>query len=287
MGLKLTIAQILNGKAIALEIREEIADEISLLKEVKNIAPGLAVILVGDHPASKLYVRNKIRACQKVGINLFEFYPSVTISEIELCELIETLNDDKKVHGILVQLPLPDHINPIRIINAIDPKKDVDGFTATNFGKLITNQDCFVPCTPQGCLILIKTIINKLDGLNALVIGRSNIVGKPMSHVLLQENCTVTIAHSYTQNIDKLCKQADILIAAVGQPHIVKGSWIKPESIVIDVGINHINKNEIIGDVEFKEAIKHAKAITPVPGGVGPMTVTCLLKNTLKAAKQS
>lgn len=283
----MSIAQIIDGKAIASEIRSEIADQILALKNTTDIVPGLAVILVGDHPASKLYVRNKIRACQQVGIALFEHYLSVAISESELCELIQKLNNNKQVHGILVQLPLPEHINPIKIINTINPKKDVDGFTATNFGKLVTAQDCLVPCTPQGCLILIKSIIENLEGLNALIIGRSNIVGKPMLHVLLQENCTVTIAHSYTKDLDKLCKQADIVIAAVGQANLIKGSWIKPGAIVIDVGINYIDQKNIIGDVELNQAIKHAKAISPVPGGVGPMTVTCLLKNTLKAAKQS
>ncbi len=217
-------------------------------------------------------------------MNLFESYLEESISEDKLISEIDQLNHNPNIHGILVQLPLPAHINPIKVINAISPKKDVDGFTASNFGKLVTGQDCFIPCTPQGCLILIKTIIDDLRGLNALVIGRSNIVGKPMLHVLLQENCTVTIAHSYTKNLPELCKKADILIAAIGKENAIKGDWIKPGAIVIDVGINYNDKRGITGDVEFGKAAHHAKAISPVPGGVGPMTVTCLLRNTLKAA---
>lgn len=275
--------KIINGKLVAENLRLKIAEEVSSL----SIVPGLAVILVGDNPASKLYVRNKITACKNVGINLFEFYLNNDISENSLIKQIEELNNNDQVHGILIQLPLPSHINSINIINAIDPKKDVDGFTANNLGKLVTAQDCFVPCTPQGCLILIKTIIKDLSGLNALIVGRSNIVGKPMLHVLLQENCTVALAHSYTKNLEDLCGNADILVVAAGKEQLVKGSWIKKDSIVIDVGINYTEENKIIGDVEFNEALKRAKAITPVPGGVGPMTVACLLKNTLKAAKNS
>lgn len=279
------IAKIIDGKEIAKILRQDIAREVLDLKNTSAIVPGLAVILVGNSPASRLYVRNKITACKDVGINLFEFYPDCDISEKDLIKEIIKLNQDSKVHGILVQLPLPDHINPINIINAIDPSKDVDGFTATNLGKLVTAQDCFVPCTPQGCLILIKTIIDDLKGLNALVVGRSNIVGKPMLHVLLQENCTVNIAHSYTNNLEELCQKADILVAAAGHEMLIKGEWIKPGAIVIDVGINYNLENKITGDVDFNQAIKNARAISPVPGGVGPMTVTCLLKNTLKAAK--
>ncbi len=274
-------AQIINGKLIAEELRRNIAQEVSSLP----IVPGLAVILVGDNPASKLYVRNKIIACKNVGINLFECYLDYDIAESALIEQINNLNNNHQVHGILVQLPLPAHINSTNIINAIAPQKDVDGFTATNLGNLVTAQDCFVPCTPQGCLILIKTIVQDLSGLNALIVGRSNIVGKPMLHVLLQENCTVTLAHSYTNNLQDLCGQADILVVAAGQAQLVKGAWIKEGAIVIDVGINYTHANKIIGDVEFDKALYQAKAITPVPGGVGPMTVACLLKNTLKAAK--
>lgn len=278
---------IIDGKAIAENIRNTIAFEIAALKAEKGIIPGLAVILVGDNKASHLYVRNKISACKKVGINLLEHYLPSSITEEALCSLIKEININPSIHGILVQLPLPEHINPINIINTIDPKKDVDGFTATNFGKLITAQECFVPCTPQGCLMLIKTITEDLRGMNALVIGRSNIVGKPMSYVLLQENCTVTIAHSYSKDLPSLCKGADILVAAVGNPGFIKGDWVKLGAIVIDVGISYTPEGKIQGDVEFSEAIKSARAITPVPGGVGPMTVTCLLKNTLKAAQLS
>ncbi len=276
-------AQIIDGKKISELLRQQIADQVKELA----IEVGLAVVLVGDNPASKLYVRNKILACKSVGIKLFEFYPDANITQSELIEQIHVLNNDPKIHGILVQLPLPGHINSTAIVNAIDPKKDVDGFTPINLGKLITNQDCFVPCTPQGCLILIKSVVEKISGLHSLVIGRSYIVGKPMSLLLLQENCTVTIAHSYSRDLPDLCRQADILIAAVGQKELIKGDWIKENAVVIDVGINHLEDNKIIGDVEFSRAINRAKAITPVPGGVGPMTVTCLLKNTLKAAMKN
>ena len=276
---------IIDGKLIASQLRKKIAEDVIQLKLEKNITPGLAVILVGDHPASKLYVRNKISACKQAGINLFEFYLSSDISEIDLIEKIIMLNQNPDVHGILVQLPLPDHINATNIINTIDPKKDVDGFTPTNLGKLVTQQDCLVPCTPQGCLILIKTIVEDLSGMNALVIGRSNIVGKPMALVLLQENCTVTLAHSYTKNLEELCKNADILVVAVGKGKMIPGAWIKPGAIVIDVGISYDSNSKITGDVEFEQAILTAKAISPVPYGVGPMTITCLLKNTVKASQ--
>ncbi len=275
---------IIDGKSIAAKLRQDIALEVLSLKKRDKITPGLAVILVGDHPASKLYVRNKIVACNAVGIDLFEFYLPSDISESNLIERINLLNQDNKVHGILLQLPLPDHINSINVINVIDPKKDVDGFTATNLGKLITQQDCFVPCTPQGCLLLIKTVIDDLAGLNAVVIGRSNIVGKPMLHVLLQQNCTVTVAHSYTHNLADLCQKADILVSAVGKPRIIPGAWIKPGAIVIDVGISSNSEGRVVGDVCFDEAFGKARAISPVPYGVGPMTITCLLKNTIKAA---
>ncbi len=275
---------IIDGKSIAAKLRQDIALEVLSLKKRDKITPGLAVILVGDYPASKLYVRNKIVACNAVGIDLFEFYLPSDVSESNLIARINLLNQDNKVHGILLQLPLPDHINSINVINVIDPKKDVDGFTATNLGKLITQQDCFVPCTPQGCLLLIKTVIDDLAGLNAVVIGRSNIVGKPMLHVLLQQNCTVTVAHSYTHKLADLCQNADILVSAVGKPRIIPGAWIKPGAIVIDVGISSNSEGRVVGDVCFDEAFGKARAISPVPYGVGPMTITCLLKNTIKAA---
>ena len=266
---------IIDGKKIAQAIRQEIK------AEALN-APGLAVILAGDNPASMLYVRNKVKACTEVGIKSFQYSLPNDINEEQLLKLIDQLNLDDKIHGILVQLPLPDTIDANKIINRIDPAKDVDGLTATNIGKLVTGQDCFVPCTPQGCLLLIKSVISDISGLNALIIGRSNLVGKPMLHVLLQENATVTIAHSKTKNLKDLCLRADILVAAVGSPEIIKGEWIKPGAVVIDVGINYDN-DKIKGDVEFDEAFKRASFITPVPGGVGPMTVACLLKNTVKA----
>lgn len=275
---------IIDGRSIAVKLRQDIAAKVVQLQNKNHITPGLAVILVGSHPASALYVRNKIAACREVGINLFEFNLPESTSERMLIGKIELLNKDPKVHGILVQLPLPEQINPINVINTINPSKDVDGFTATNLGKLVTEQDCFVPCTPQGCLLLIKTVISDLQGLNALVVGRSNIVGKPMLHVLLRENCTVTIAHSRTKNLAELCRQADILVAAVGKEKMILGDWIKPGAIVIDVGISYDALGKITGDVEFDQAIHRAKAISPVPGGVGPMTVACLLKNTLKSA---
>lgn len=278
--------KIIDGKSIAKNIRSEIATSINDFKNSHHIIPGLAVILVGEDPASQLYVRNKIKACNEVGINLFEYYLPSDISERTLISKIEMLNKDPKVHGILVQLPLPKHIDQINIINVINPNKDVDGFTVSNLGKLITGQNCFVPCTPQGCLILIKQVIQDLKGLNALVVGRSIIVGKPMFHVLEMENATATLAHSYTKNIEELCNNADILVVAAGSPELIKGEWIKPGAIVIDVGINYLD-NKIVGDVQFTSAVNIAKAITPVPGGVGPMTVTCLLKNTLKAAYNS
>jgi methylenetetrahydrofolate dehydrogenase (NADP+)/methenyltetrahydrofolate cyclohydrolase len=280
-------SNIINGKLIAANLREKIAEEVAQLKLKKNIVPGLAVILAGDHPASKLYVRNKVNACKQAGINLFENYLQSDISEAELLAKIQELNLNHEVHGILVQLPLPEHISSINIVNAIDPRKDVDGFTPTNLGKLITGQNCFVPCTPQGCLILIKSVLGDIKGLNALVIGRSNIVGKPMAQVLLQENCTVTLAHSYSKNLQELCLSADVLVVAIGKGGLIPGSWIKPDAVVIDVGISYDENGKISGDVEFEQAILRAKAITPVPGGVGPMTIACLLKNTLKAASIS
>ncbi len=279
-------AAIIDGKSIAAQLRQDIAAKVVQLQNKNHVTPGLAVILVGSHPASILYVRNKIAACREVGINLFEFKLPESTSEKMLISKIELLNKDPKVHGILVQLPLPEQINPINVINSVNPNKDVDGFTATNLGKLVTQQDCFIPCTPQGCLLLIKTVISDLQGLNALVVGRSNIVGKPMLHVLLQENCTVTIAHSYTKNLAELCQQADILVAAVGKEKVILGNWIKPGAIVIDVGTSYNSLGKVTGDVEFDQAIYRAKAISPVPKGVGPMTIACLLKNTLKSASK-
>jgi methylenetetrahydrofolate dehydrogenase (NADP+)/methenyltetrahydrofolate cyclohydrolase len=282
-------AIVIDGKKIAAEFKSKFTKQLIILQEEKKITPGLAVILVGEDPASEVYVRNKLRFTREVGIHSFEFKMPHSILQKNLISKIEHLNNDPKVHGILVQLPLPQHINETAVINAINPDKDVDGFHVSNVGKLATNQEGFVPCTPLGCLRLIKTIQEDLTGLKAVVIGRSNIVGKPMAALLLRENCTITMLHSKSLNIPEEVKQADIVIAAVGIAQFVKGAWIKPGAIVIDVGINRISTpsgTKLIGDVEFEEAIKVAKAITPVPGGVGPMTIISLLENTIKAAIQ-
>ncbi len=278
--------KIIDGKAIAANLRAEIAKEVVKLPQ----KPGLAVILVGDDPASQIYVRNKAKQTKEVGMKSFEYILPATISEDELVAKINELNNNKEVHGILVQLPLPKHISEEKVIKSILPEKDVDGFHPINVGLLTTGQDGLFPCTPLGCIKLIKSVTEDLSGLHAVVIGRSNIIGKPISQLLLRENCTVTITHSKTKNIKDICKQADILISAIGKPRMVKGNWIKNGAIVIDVGINRLEENGksvLVGDVDFDEAYKIARAITPVPGGVGPMTIAFLLKNTLKAAKKT
>jgi methylenetetrahydrofolate dehydrogenase (NADP+)/methenyltetrahydrofolate cyclohydrolase len=275
---------IIDGKEIARELRNQIASEI----RQKNLAAGLAVVLVGDNPASQVYVRNKIKACEEVGITSIEHRLSADATEVEVLSLIDKLNHDKQVDGILVQLPLPRQIAESKVIEAIAPEKDVDGFHPSNVGRFHAGQPCFVPCTPRGSLILIKKIWPDLTGKKALVVGRSAIVGKPMAQLLLSENATVTIAHSRTANLAEECARADILVAAVGKPEMIKGAWIKPGAVVIDVGINRValsdGKTKLVGDVEFAEAEKRAFAITPVPGGVGPMTIACLLQNTFEAA---
>jgi len=279
------MAKLLDGVAISKVIREKLAQEIA----AENLSPGLAVILVGDNPASQVYVRNKIKAAEHVGIKSFSHYLPATTTQEELLELIESLNEDSKVHGILVQLPLPSHINAQHIIVSIDPEKDVDGFHPINAGRLSLGMPGFVPCTPLGCMILLKEALPDLSGMRALVIGRSNIAGKPVAQLLLQANCTVTIAHSRTVDLATECGRADILVAAIGKPEFVKGAWVKEGSVVIDVGINRVaNGNggtKLVGDVEFATASSRAAAITPVPGGVGPMTITCLLKNTVQSAR--
>ncbi|WP_434288716.1 bifunctional methylenetetrahydrofolate dehydrogenase/methenyltetrahydrofolate cyclohydrolase FolD [Celeribacter sp. SCSIO 80788] len=289
-------AQIIDGKAFAETVREKVAAHVARLKEVHNITPGLAVVLVGEDPASQVYVRNKGKQTVECGMNSYEHKLSADTSEADLLALIEELNADPEVHGILVQLPLPDHLDSDLVINSIDPAKDVDGFHISNVGLLGTGQKSMVPCTPLGCLMMLRDQLGSLSGLNAVVVGRSNIVGKPMAQLLLRDSCTVTIAHSRTKDIEEVCRRADILVAAVGRPEMVKGSWVKPGATVIDVGINRVDapekglredgtvKTKLVGDVEFDTAVEVAGAITPVPGGVGPMTIACLLANTVTAA---
>jgi methylenetetrahydrofolate dehydrogenase (NADP+)/methenyltetrahydrofolate cyclohydrolase len=279
---------VLDGKKFAEEIRAKIKDLGKQFIEETGVTPGLAVVVVGDHPASKVYVRNKIKQTEEVGFNSIEHKLPTNVSENELLSIINDLNHDKKVNGILVQLPLPEHINSDVILDKIESSKDVDGFHATNVGKLWSGLNSLVPCTPLGCSLMIKKLYNDLSGKKAVIVGRSNIVGKPMAALLIKMNATVTIVHSRTKNIEEICKSADILVAAVGVPNMVKGTWIKKGCVVIDVGINRIEKdgkNVLVGDVDFNEAIKNSSMITPVPGGVGPMTIACLLLNTLNASK--
>ncbi|MCB9987049.1 MAG: bifunctional methylenetetrahydrofolate dehydrogenase/methenyltetrahydrofolate cyclohydrolase FolD [Rhodospirillales bacterium] len=275
-------ATIIDGKSIAAGLRKSIADNVAGM-EAK---PGLAVILVGDDPASHVYVKNKVKATQEVGMRSIECRLPAGATRDEIALLIDTLNQDEKVQGILLQLPLPAHLDSDPLIQRIAPEKDVDGLTFVNAGKLVAGDGSgLVPCTPQGALRLIKTVKRDLTGLNAVVIGRSLLFGKPMAQLLLAENCTVTTAHSKTKNLPELCRTADILVAAVGRAEMVKGDWVKPGAIVIDVGINRMDDGKLKGDVDFAAASQVAGAITPVPGGVGPMTIACLLANTLKAAK--
>ena len=282
------MAHIIDGKALATELRQDVALQVEQLKSQHSLTPGLAVVLVGENDASQVYVRNKIIQTSHAGMNSFHNKLDAGVSETGVLELIERLNTDPLVHGILVQLPLPDHIDPNRVISTILPDKDVDGFHVINAGRLTVGLDGIVPCTPLGCIQLLKSYTSNLSGAHAVIVGRSNIVGKPLAALLLQENCTVTIAHSRTRDLDQVCRDADILIAAVGKAHVVKANWIKPGATVIDVGINRIKadsgKMVLVGDVEFDKAINIAGAITPVPGGVGPMTIASLLQNTVKAA---
>ena len=283
----------IDGKLIAKKLREQLAVEVSELKLSHGISPSLTVIVVGDDPASQIYVKNKVKQTQEVGMISNEIKLSVTTSQLELLEQLDQLNNDNSVHGVLVQLPLPKHIDESVIISAINPNKDVDGFHALNSGRLFNGEPgALVPCTPQGCIILAKQHLgNDLSGKHAVVIGRSNIVGKPVAMLLLQENCTVTITHSKTKNLPEICKQADILVAAVGKAEFVKADWVKEGATVIDVGINRIINHEgnakLVGDVDYDSVASKCAAITPVPGGVGPMTIACLLKNTIAAAKHS
>ncbi|MGB0632324.1 MAG: bifunctional methylenetetrahydrofolate dehydrogenase/methenyltetrahydrofolate cyclohydrolase FolD [Alphaproteobacteria bacterium] len=281
--------KIIDGKAFAAGLRERVAAETARLKADHGIVPGLAAVLVGEDPASQVYVRNKNKQTVEAGMqSLGETLPADT-SQADLLAAIDKLNADPAVHGILVQLPLPDQIDPNSVIDAIDPAKDVDGFHLRNVGLLATGRGGMVPCTPLGCRMLLEDRLGDLTGLNAVIVGRSNIVGKPMAQLLLDANCTVTIAHSRTADLPGVCRGADILVAAVGRPQMIKGDWIKPGATVIDVGINRVpgkeeGKMRLVGDVDFDEAVEHAGAITPVPGGVGPMTIACLLRNTLVAA---
>ncbi len=280
-------AAIIDGKAFAQNLRADIARRAAALRARHGITPGLAVILVGEDPASQVYVRNKGKATTEAGMKSLEFRMPETATHDEVLAKVEALNADDSVDGILVQLPLPAQVDAAAIINAIDPAKDVDGFHVINVGRLVTGQDALVPCTPLGCVMLLKDRLGALKGLEAVVVGRSNIVGKPLAHLLLAEHCTVTVAHSRTRDLPAVCRRADILVAAVGRAEMIRGDWIKPGATVIDVGINRIErdgKKRLVGDVAFDEARAVAGAITPVPGGVGPMTIACLLHNTLTAA---
>jgi len=277
---------IIDGKKEAELLRDEIKKEVLKIKESKNKVPSLTVILIGNYTPSQIYVKNKEKNSKEVGMNSDVIKYSDDVSEKEILNKIKELNNDQNVSGILVQLPLPKQIDKEKIINSIHPSKDVDGFNPVNVGNLSSGYKGLVPCTPMGCLMLIKKVEKNLSGKHAVIIGRSNLNGKPMAQLLLKENCTVTIVHSKTKNLQQECLKADILVAAVGVPNLVKKDWVKKDAIVIDVGINKLN-NKIVGDVEFDQVKDIAKAITPVPGGVGPMTIACLLKNTLECFKAS
>lgn len=278
-------AEIISGKVVAAEIRSQLKEEVTGLKE-KGIHPGLAVILVGEDPASQSYVKGKARGCEEVGLYSEVILKDESISQEELLKEIDRLNEDPKVHGILVQLPLPKHISENAVIDHIAPEKDVDGFTPVNVGNLVIGGECYLPCTPHGIIELIKRSGRDISGKHAVVIGRSNIVGKPVSLLLLQENATVTIAHSRTANLAEVSRQADILVVAVGRPKMVGADYIKPGAVVIDVGVNRGADGKLVGDVDFEAVKDIASFLTPVPGGVGPMTITMLLKNTVEAAKR-
>jgi methylenetetrahydrofolate dehydrogenase (NADP+)/methenyltetrahydrofolate cyclohydrolase len=285
----MTTEKIIDGKAFAERLRRRIGDGVAEIGRALGAVPGLAVVLVGEDPASQVYVRNKALQTKQAGMNSFEHRLPASTSQADLLALIGRLNTDPAVDGILVQLPLPKHIDSSKVLDAIDPDKDVDGFHIVNVGRLATGMPGLVPCTPLGCLMLLKDRLGDLSGRRALVLGRSNIVGKPMAQLLLNENCTVTIAHSRTRDLPAECRGAEILIAAVGRPEMVRGDWIHPGAVVIDVGINRVErdgKSRLVGDVAFAEAEKVAGAITPVPGGVGPMTIACLLQNTLTAFRR-
>jgi len=282
-------AQIIDGKVIAADLRARVAQEVARVQRDHALTPGLAVVLVGSDPASEVYVRSKAKQTRAAGMTSFEHTLPADVAEGDLLALVARLNADPAVHGILVQLPLPKGLDSQKVIAAIDPAKDVDGLHPYNAGRLASGFNALTPCTPLGCIILTKTVHASLEGMNAIVIGRSNLVGRPLVQLLLNENATVTIAHSRTRNLPQLCRQADLVYAAVGRPEMVRGDWIKPGAVVIDVGINRLpagadGKGRLVGDVAYDEAMKVAGAVTPVPGGVGQMTVACLLVNTLRAA---
>lgn len=283
-------AVIIDGRAVAERLRVQVAERVAQLAQI-GIVPGLAVVLVGEDPASQVYVASKTKQALQAGIRHFDHRLPVTTTTDELVALVERLNVRTDVHGILVQLPLPKQVDASAVLAAIDPRKDVDGFHAVNAGRLALGEEATVPCTPLGCLILIREVQPHLPGQRALVIGRSNIVGKPMAHLLLRNDCTVTIAHSRTRDLPAACREADIVVAAIGRPRAISGEWLKPGAVVIDVGINRTDagggKTKLVGDVDFETAVQRASAITPVPGGVGPMTIACLLLNTLNAAIRS
>ncbi len=282
-------ATVIDGRAVAERLRERIAARTAELAQ-KGLVPGLAVVLVGDDPASQVYVGSKTKQAAAAGIKHFDHRLPATTNTAQLIELVHALNAQPDVHGILVQLPLPSGVDSAAVLAAIDPAKDVDGFHAVNAGHLSLGQPATVPCTPLGCLILIRDVLPTLAGKRAVVVGRSNIVGKPMAQLLLQNDCTVTIAHSRTRDLPQLCREAEILVAAIGRPKAIAGDWIRPGAVVIDVGINRVTvdgKNKLVGDVDYQGALAHAGAITPVPGGVGPMTIACLLMNTANAAIRS
>ena len=288
----MTEARIIDGKAFAAGLRARIAEDVAKLKALHRVQPGLAVVLVGEDPASQIYVKSKGEQTKAAGMHSEEHRLPADASQDEIVALVKKLNADKNIHGILVQLPLPGGMDPSPVIAAIDPDKDVDGLTVINAGRLASGLPGLAPCTPSGCMMMIKDVLGDLRGKTAVVVGRSNLMGKPMAQLLLQADCTVTIAHSRTQDLPGVCRQADILVAAVGRPEMVRGDWIKPGAVVIDVGINRLapteegGKGKIVGDVAFEEAKAVAGAITPVPGGVGPMTIACLLNNTLIAARR-
>ena len=290
-GCLMADAEIIDGKAFAEKLRSRITTATVIIKEQYNSSPGLAVVLVGEDPASEVYVRNKKKQTIECGMTSFEHKLTNEVSQTELLDLIQKLNADDNVDGILVQLPLPEHIDPQAVLDAINPEKDVDGFHVVNAGKLATGGDALVPCTPLGCLLMLKDYFGDLSGKNAVVVGRSNIVGKPMAALLTRESCTVTIAHSRTKDLPSVCRSADILIAAVGKAEMIEGDWVTNKTVVIDVGINRIpapergeGKMRLVGDVNFNQVKEIAQAITPVPGGVGPMTIAVLLRNTIEAA---